>query len=119
VVSDAMRPGLDSPWRLRAISVRLSRPPHRMGDDMDCTGRVGLMDCFREHACPTFAGPGRWHQWKQRRVPACLREMGVEPAEVLDPEHLLRDQEAACEYQVHIDGARCLTEKLLHLMNRL
>src|SRR4051794_33883903 len=75
------------------------QPAHRMGDDMDRTFRIPLLDCVREQRCPLFAGREWWHHGKQRRMLAM--EMGLEAAEVIVSDKTLRGQKAARKYEIH------------------
>src|SRR6185295_18203345 len=85
---------------------------HRMGDDVDCARREGLRNRVRERACPLLAARERVHHGKRGRVPA--GEMGLEPAEIVDPENALWHQKAAREHEIHeappqiIYGLLCL-----------
>src|SRR3954452_19077673 len=72
---------------------------HGMRDDMDRTRGKFLIDCVGEFACPFLAGIERPHVGKQHLVLAL--EALLQSVEVVDLEHVLRDQKAAREYEVH------------------
>src|SRR3954468_18887363 len=72
---------------------------HRMGDDMDRTRGKFLIDRVGEFACPFLAGIERPHVGKQHLVLAV--KVLLHSVEVVDLEHVLRDQKAAREYEVH------------------
>src|SRR5437660_11071423 len=75
---------------------------HRMGDDMDRTGREILVaDCVRELTRAIPAASERLHAGKQRVVLA--REVGRGAVEVIDNSKMLRERKAAGEDEVH-DG---------------
>jgi hypothetical protein len=73
---------------------------HRVSDDMDDTFGIFLLNGIRECSCPILEGPDRWYLGKQGSVLPCRCEVGFQAAEVIDSENTLRDQKAACEYEI-------------------
>jgi hypothetical protein len=60
-------------------------PTHRVGDDVDRTFGVTLLDCVREHAGALFVGAKRGNPAKQSRVTTKFCDMGLQSAEIVDP----------------------------------